>query len=140
VNVGRAFVAGIVGALVMGLIMELLRLAGVPLQIPSQLGAALGTRIWAVGFAAHLLIGGLLGLVYAFVFEYVLHEAGVGPGALLGACNTIFAGFVWSALGGPGSFWHLLGVSGIGALFLVHIAFGAVVGSLYRTEHRLVYD
>ena len=46
-NSGRAFVAGVVGALVMSLIMVLLRAAGVPLHIELRLAAALGTRIWA---------------------------------------------------------------------------------------------
>ena len=137
-NTGRAFVAGVIGALVMSFIMIGLRAAGIPLHIESQLAAVLGTRVWAVGFAAHVIIGGLIGLAYAVVFEFVLNEAGVGPGILVGACNTIFAGFVWAALGGPGSFWHTLGVGGIVALFVVHVTYGAIVGGLYRTQHVLV--
>ena len=91
---GRAFVAGVAGALVMTLVMMWFRAVGVPLPIQSQLASLLGTRVWAVGFAAHLLIGGMLGIVYALVFEYVLHQSGAGAGLLLGACNTIFAGYV----------------------------------------------
>jgi hypothetical protein len=140
VNAQRAFVAGVVGALAMSLIMVLLRAIGIPLHIESQLAAALGSRLWGVGLAAHILIGGVLGLAYAIVFELAFNQAGVGPGVLLGACNTIFAGFVWAALGGPGSFWHELGASGIAALFLVHITYGAIVGGLYRTQHTLVYQ
>jgi hypothetical protein len=47
---------------------------------------------------------------------------------------------VWAALGGPGSFWHTLGPSGIGAVFLLQMMFGAIVGGLYRTRHVLVYE
>jgi hypothetical protein len=139
-NPGRAFVAGLVGTLVMSLIMLLLRAAGVPLHVEVSLAAAAGSSLWFVGLAIYLLIGGLLGIGYALVFEYALHDAGVGPGLLLGAINTIFAGFFWSLVTGPGHFWDHLGAEGIAALFLVHFAFGAVVGGLYRTEHTLVYQ
>jgi hypothetical protein len=61
------------------------------------------------------------------------------PGLLLGACNTIFAGFFWSLVSGPGQFWEHFGASGIATLFLVHFVFGAVVGGLYRTRHVLEY-
>jgi hypothetical protein len=139
VQPGRAFIAGIAGALVMSLIMVWLRAVGVPLHIELQLAAALGTRVWAVGFAAHLLIGGVLGLAYAMVFDLVLQRAGVGPGLLLGALNTILAGFVWTKIGGQGRFWSGLGPEGIAALFLLHLAYGAVVGGLYRSEHTMAY-
>lgn len=138
-NSGRAFVAGVVGALVMSLLMVLLRAAGVPLHIELRLAAALGTRIWLVGFVAHLVIGGLLGVVYALILEHVFETSGVGPGVMLGAVNTIFAGFAWAMLSGPGPFWSAFGPAGIGALFLVHMAYGAVVGGLYKNEHRPVY-
>ena len=123
----------------MSLLMVLLRAAGVPLHIELRLAAALGTRIWLIGFVAHLLIGGIIGVVYAIVFEYVLQTSGVGPGVLLGAVNTIFAGFAWAFVGGPGRFWSDFGPAGVGALFLVHIVYGAVVGGLYKNEHRPVY-
>jgi hypothetical protein len=140
VNAGRAFVAGVIGALAMSFIMIWLRVIGVPLHIESQLAAALGTRMWVVGLLAHVVIGGLIAIVFALVFEFVLNESGVGPGLMVGACNTIFAGFVWTAQGGPGSLRHTLGPSGIGALFLLQMMFGAIVGGLYRTRHALVYE
>lgn len=138
-HAGRAFVAGVSGALVMTVVMMWFGAIGVPLQIQSQLASLLGTRVWAVGFAAHLLIGGLLGIVYAFVFEHVLHQSGAGAGLLLGACNTIFAGYVWAMIGGPGAFWHSAGPQGVIALFLSHLAYGTVVGSLYRSDQVPIY-
>ena len=135
---GRAFLAGVVGALAMSLVMVGLRAAGIPLHIEAQLAAVLGTSMWIVGLAVHLLIGGVLGIVYGMVFELALHESGVGPGVILGAYNTIIAGFVWAAIGGPGHFWSGVGPRGIIALFLAHMTFGAVVGAAFKAEERLL--
>jgi hypothetical protein len=122
----------------MSLVMAGLRGAGIPVHIESQLAAWLGTNVWAIGLAAHLLIGGALGIVYGMVFELVLHESGVGPGVLLGACNTIFAGFAWALIGDPGRFWSGAGPKGVIALFLAHMTFGAVVGAVFKAERRLL--
>jgi hypothetical protein len=135
---GRAFVAGVVGALAMSLVMVGVRAAGIPLHIESQLAAVLGTDLWIVGLAAHLLIGGALGIAYGMAFELVLHQSGVGPGVILGAYNTIIAGFVWAAIGGPGHFWSAVGPPGIIALFLAHMTFGAIVGAAFKAEERLL--
>ena len=135
---GRAFAAGIVGALAMSLVMAGLRAAGIPLHIESQLATLLGTNLWIVGLAAHLLIGGALGIAYGMAFELVLHTSGVGPGVILGGYNTIIAGFVWAALGGPGQFWSAVGPQGVIALFLAHMTFGAVVGAAFKAEERLL--
>lgn len=138
-NIFRAFVAGIIGTVIMSLIMLSLRALAVPLHIELGLGALVGLGAWIPSLIVFLVVGGVLGLAYAAVFEWVLHQAGVGPGLLLGACNTIFAGFIWAQLSGPGPFWDRLGAQGIAALFLVHFAYGAVVGGLYRTRHTLAY-
>lgn len=138
-NTGRAFVAGIIGTVVMSVVMLGMRAAGVPLHIETRLGGAIGMASWLPGLILYVLIGGLVALVYAAIFEWWLHQAGVGPGLLLGACNTIFAGFIWSRMAGPGQFWDRFGAAGIGTLFLVHFVYGAVVGGLYRTKHTLEY-
>jgi hypothetical protein len=123
----------------MSAIMMLVRMGGVPLNIETSLASLFGTRAWAVGFAVYLVFGGIVALAYGAVFEWVLHQAGVGPGLLLGACNTIVAGFIWAVMSGPGRFWQHFGAAGMAALFLVHFAYGAVVGGLYRTKHTLEY-
>lgn len=133
---GRAFVVGIVAAAVVSVIMLLLRMAGLPLDIPAQLAAAFGTNAWAVGLALYLLIGGAIAEAYAAIFEWVLNQSGIGRGLLLGAYNAILAGFVWALGTNPGKFWHNLGVAGTAALFLVHLVYGGVVGGLYRSKHR----
>jgi len=139
-HAGRAFAAGVIGALAMSLIMVGLRAIGIPLHIELRLAGILGSGAWIVGFIAHLLIGGLVGLVYMLVFEFVFAQSGVGAGVLLGAINTLIAGFLWAGFDGPGHFWSSFGPAGIVSLFLVHILFGAIVGGLYRNEHVYVYD
>ena len=136
---GRAFVAGVAGAVVMTLLIMWFTAAGIPLPIDTRLAALLGTRMWAVGLVIHLLVGGALGVLYAFVFEHVVHQSGVGVGMMVGAYNTIFAGFIWAVLGGPGPFWDRAGAAGIFALFLSHVAYGAVVGALYPREAVRIY-
>ena len=138
-NTSRAFVVGLIGTAIMSLIMLGLRAAGLPLHIEARLAALVGTNAWVAGLAIYLLVGGLVALAYAAVFEWGLHQAGVGPGLLLAACNTIVAGFVWAYVAGPGKFWQHYGAAGMGALILTHFAYGAVVGGLYRTKHTLEY-
>lgn len=138
-HTGRAFVAGIAGALVMTAIMIGFQSFGIRMGIEARLAAVLGLRVWVAGFAVHVLIGGALGLAYAYVFEHVLHQSGIGVGLMLGAFNTIFAGFVWAALGGPGAFWDAAGPQGIIALFVSHLAYGAVVGGVYRSDQVPIY-
>ena len=136
-NVGRAFIAGIVAAAVASVVMLLVRVAGLPLDIQSRLAATFGASGWILGLVCYLLVGGLVALVYAVVFEWVLNQAGVGAGMLIGACNTIIAGFLWSGGADPGRFWQHFGAPGIAALFLIHFIYGGVVGGLYRTKHHL---
>ena len=138
-NPARAFMSGVIGALVMSLLMMSLRAIGMPIQLELRLASLIGLHAWLAGLIVYLIIGGIVGLIYALVFEYILNEAGVGPGLMVGACHSIFAGFIWSRLGGPGPFWENFGVAGIAALFVLHFVYGAIVGGLYRTEHHLAW-
>jgi hypothetical protein len=138
-HTGRAFVAGIAGALVMALITIGFSSAGLPLHVDARLASLLGSDVSAIGFVVRLVVGGALGLVYASIFEYVMHQSGIGVGMLLGACNTIIAGFVWAALGGPGAFWDLAGPYGVMVLFVSHLVYGGVVGGVYHSDQVPLY-
>jgi len=139
VYAGRAFVAGIVGAAIASAIIFLLRIVGVSLDIDARLAGIVGASSWMVGLVIYLAVGGVVALAYAAFFEWALHQSGVGPGLLVGAWNTIIAGFIWSYGTDPGRFWIHFGAAGIASLFLVHFVYGAVVGGLYRTKHQLTY-
>jgi hypothetical protein len=134
----RAFVAGIVAAAVACVAMLLVRSAGVPLDIPTRLAMMFGASGLVLGVLFYLVAGGLIALIYAVVFEWVLNQAGVGAGLLLGACNTIIAGFLWQGGSDPGRFWQHFGAAGMASLFFVHFVYGGVVGGLYKTKHHVL--
>jgi|SRR5215813_4160638 len=139
-HAGRAFVAGVIGACAMSLVEAWLRFMGIQIHIELYLAQILGTGSWIVGFLVHLLVGGIVAMIYALVFEYVFAQGGVGAGVLLGAINTVLAGFIWAGFEGPGKFWSSYGPAGIASLFLVHMIYGAIVGGLYTPEHTYAYD
>lgn len=139
-NTGRAFIAGIAAAAVASVVILLLRMVGVPLDIHPRLAEMFGASGWVVGLVLYLVIGGAVALLYAVFFEWAFNQAGVGPGLLVGAWNTIIAGFLWAGGSDPGRFWQHFGVAGMASLFLVHFVYGGVVGGLYRTKHRLTWE
>ena len=138
-NTRSAFIAGVVAAAIASGVMLLLRLVGLPLDVLTRMGGVIGLSTWVVGLVLYLLVGGIVALIYAAVFEWVLSQGGVGAGLVLGAFNAIIAGFIWSPGSDPGRFWEHFGVAGIAALFLVHFVYGGIVGGMYRANHTPVY-
>ncbi|MDP0500573.1 MAG: hypothetical protein Q7P63_10780 [Verrucomicrobiota bacterium JB022] len=143
---GNAFFAGVVGALAFTLVVSLLRLIGLPLNLGLTVGTLFGfepeVAFWP-GFCIHLVAGGVFGLVYAAIFEYGSHRAGVGPGALIGAIHGVLSGLSMLAmplihpqmpdvLPAPGAFAINYGFWSAVVYFGMHVAFGAIVGHLYR--------
>src|ERR1700757_1276787 len=49
------------------------------------------TKIWIVGFAANLVMGGVYGILYGFLFEDVFKRAGARNGIILGFFHAIVA-------------------------------------------------
>lgn len=95
-----------------------------------------GAQAWVLGFIVYLIVGGLVGLIYGGLFE-VINQGGIGPGLFIGAVHSVFAGFIWAMVNGPGRFWWNFGETGVALLFLLHLTFGAIVGALYRPVHAL---
>lgn len=144
--VGRAFFAGIAGALAMSVFSAMARSLDVPINISLLLGTIPGwvpsRDTWTLGFVLNLLIGGLFALPYAWMFEYVTHTATSAIGARLGALHAIAVGGLLTGvpavhagvpelLPAPGAFMVAYGYDGIVVFFLVHLVYGAVVGGLY---------
>lgn len=133
-----AFVAGVLSAL----FMSLLEWLGISMhQAPYSLEVLLGSVItdsftwtsWFVGFAWHLLNGGLFALVYAAIFKYIKHS-GPSTGALIGIAHWGAAALLLKGL----SAIHPLTstVTTIIGSLLLHLAYGAVLGWLYRAAMR----
>lgn len=153
-NASRAFFAGTVGAIVMSAIMWMARnLMGMEVHLERTLGTMFGgpptTMTTVMGLVMHLVISGMIALIYAWGFENVSHRAGAGVGAGFGLVHAIPAGLfmgyvlpmmhpmVPESMPGPGPFMANLGMMGIVAFFMLHIIFGAVVGALYTPRPRI---
>lgn len=144
---GKAFVAGVVGGLVMSVIMLIAReMMGMEVRLELLLGTMFmepGTAAWIVGLVMHLMISGLIALAYAWGFENVTHEAGAAKGALLSVVHILIAGVFMGAvlpvmhplvpeqMPEPGYFMANLGALGIMAFVMLHVIFGAIVGAMY---------
>jgi len=143
---GKAFQAGVIGAVVMSLLMFLARsVMGMPANLEMMLGTMFtepGNTAWIIGFVMHLLISGCIALLYGFAFENIAHRAGWLAGAGFGAVHAVIAGVFMGMISSvhprmpdpvmpPGAFMSNMGMMGIVAIIMLHIIFGAVVGQLY---------
>jgi len=146
-NVGKAFFAGIVGGAAVTLIMMAARAAGASADVAQLLGTLAGnapsSTTWLVGFIVITLTSGLIGIAYAAVFETVLRSAGVAAGLKVSLVHLTLAGIFVGLVGvmhplvpetvaAPGFFMSAYGGLGILAFVAAHLAYGAIVGGLYR--------
>ena len=144
-KVVTALIAGVLGALAMTLAMLCLRAFGVNVSLEALLGSIFGQAIplppFAAGLVLHLLVGAVVGLGYAGVFEFAIQRAGALAGAGLGLCHGLMAGLVMSGIPAmnpltgpnhvaPGAFLQNIEFGPV--LFIaLHILYGAVAGSVY---------
>lgn len=149
-NTGKAFVAGVIGGAVMSALMWMGRLMGMPANLEMMLGTMImepGTTAWILGLVMHLMISGLIALIYAWVFEHVTHRAGWLVGAGFGIVHAIIGGMVMGMMPAmhprmpdpmmpPGAFLSNLGPMGVVAEFVLHIVYGAIVGAIYAPVLR----
>lgn len=148
-DTSNAFLAGVVAGLAMSVIMALGRALGVPIDVEMMLGTLIGLApgtigTWIVGLVMHLVISGLIALIYAWGFENVTHRADWGTGALFSIVHIIIGGLAMGLMpfihpmipeimAAPGVFAVNLGTGAV-LLFLVgHLVYGAFVGGIYAT-------
>ncbi len=147
-NYGRAFLAGVVGGAVMSVIMEMARnLMGMEVHLERMLGTMLGlqpsTMTWLIGLVMHLVISGLIALLYAAGFEYVTHRAGWMMGVAFSLVHILIGGvfmglmpmmhpMVPEMMPAPGAFMSNLGTMGVAAFVMLHMIYGA----MYTPVHR----
>jgi hypothetical protein len=146
-SVGKAFGAGMIGGVAMAILMWMARAltAGMSMDLSMVLGTMFlpaGAAAWVLGSIMHLVVSGLIALVYAWGFEHVTHRAGALVGLAFSVIHSIgtgvFTGLVPmlhpripEAMPAPGYFLLRMGVMGVTALFAVHFVYGAIVGAVY---------
>jgi uncharacterized membrane protein len=152
-RISRVLLSGVVGCIVAVAIMVLAaRLSGSAVDICTLTGALVIGRTdalgWAVGFIVQLTIAVIAAFVYAGIFEWVTRRAGALIGLAIAVPHVVIAGlsigFVPAApliahnVAPAGAFLEYEGGPAIVAFVCAHLAFGAVVGSLYgKTRHTI---
>jgi hypothetical protein len=146
VNVKKAFIAGIIAGAVMVLIMAMTRALGSCADMPMMVGTMAGTgpsgAAWLMGFMVILLGAGIGGIAYAATFEALTHKADAMTGILVAiapmAVEGLMLGFIDrmhplmpKIMQSPGFFMSSYGIMGVIGFVASHLAFGAIVGSLY---------
>lgn len=149
-NASKAFLAGVTGGAVMSAIMWVARtMMGMEVHLEQTLGTmfggppSLGKTL--MGLVIHLVLSGLIALLYAVGFEKVTHKAGAATGAMFGVLHTLVAGvfmgyilpvmhpLIPEQMPGPGPFMGNLGMMGVIAFVMLHLIYGAIVGGMYST-------
>lgn len=149
---GKAFLAGVVGGLVMVILIWMARtFMGMHMNLSMMLGTMIlpmGMGAWIIGFTMHLIISGLIALIYAWGFEHVTHKAGVLVGLGFSIIHAIGAGIfmgmvplihprIPEMMPAPGFFLSGMGMMGVIALFMLHFVYGAIVGGMYGPVEHL---
>jgi hypothetical protein len=145
-RVGLAFLAGVIGGAVMIALVAIARAAGIT---DLNLGILWGSMItgnatagtWVLGALIHLIVSGLIALIYAAVFE-AIRGSNWFTGLIGGAVHAVIGGLLFAALPGtpgfirdPGAFAINYG-SATAALFIVgHLIYGIIVGGMYTPVH-----
>jgi len=145
-NYARAFVGGVAGGAVMSLLMAGARAMGMQatleMVLGTMLGLAPGTGAWVVGFAMHLVISGLIALLYGWGFERLTRRADWQVGLGFGVVHAVIGGLVMGMvpamhplipeqMPAPGAFMWNLGPMGVVAEMVLHLIYGAIVGAMY---------
>lgn len=142
---GRAFVAGVVGGLVMTVLMAMGRAMGMHANLEMMEGTMMlppGPAAWWVGLVMHLIISGIIGVIYGLAFEYVSHRATWWIGALFSLVHSAIAGGVMammpminprmpSPVPAPGYLMANMGGMYVIMALILHAIYGAVVGAMY---------
>ena len=145
---GRAFVAGMVGGAAMSVVMWMGRsMMGMDVNLSMMLGTMFvqspGSTAWVIGFIMHLMISGLIALIYAWGFEHVTHGAGwlvgvgfslihsIGTGLFMGMMPVVHPMIKSGQMPAPGIFMANKGAMYVVMLFVLHAIYGAIVGGMY---------
>lgn len=145
-KLNKAIVGGVLGAGVMSGIMAMARGMGMMVNLEQMLGTMTGMMpsgtTFAIGLVVHLMMGATFAVAYAWLFERVAHRGRWTTGALVAIPHIVLVGLMMGAIpmmhplmpnpmAPPGVFMSGLGPMGVGAMVMLHVIFGAVVGGVY---------
>jgi hypothetical protein len=138
-DLGKTIVGGVVATGVMTAMMYYgaPMLAGKPMDVAAMLASQLGSS-WAVGMAAHLLLGVLvLSLGYALVFYRLAPGAPWQRGILFGIALWLIEQIAMAPMIGAGLFnAHAGGAKVVVAQLAGHVAYGAILGAIAGSPTR----
>lgn len=144
-KLGKAFLAGVAGGAVLSILLAIVRAAGMPATLELNLGSMITRSVdpaaFGVGLLAHLVISGVIGVLYGIGFEHVSKRAGLGIGVAFGLVHTLIAGVVMglmpvihplmpSQIPAPGPFMINFGGMGLFTFVALHVIFGAIMGTM----------
>ncbi len=143
----KAFLAGIVGAAIMTIMLSSANAAGFHVLDFSMMwgtlvGLPIGVWAWLAGFAIHLAVGGIFALIYALLFNAFSGAGAVrggGIGIVHGGITGIFLPLLPlvhplmnnGRMQSPRPYFAGHGLPGILFYFGIHIVYGITVGWLY---------
>jgi hypothetical protein len=147
---GKAIIAGVAGAAAWELLIRCLIFGGLPLF---DLVRVLGTTVlghapawqwWPVGMALHASVGAIWAIFYAYFFWSTFDWSPMNQGLVFSLGPAILAGVVMvpqmslmnplvlsGEMADMGLFGCRLGWGGPAGIFLGHLVYGAVMGSIY---------
>ena len=131
VNVPRLVVAGVAGTLMMTAVILLAPKMGMPpMNVGHMLGSVMGVNI-ALGWGAHFMIGIVLAGIYGALFVGRLP----GPAAVRGMIYSLLPWLMTQLVVMPMMGNGLFSGSALmaGGSLMGHLAYGAVLGGVYRT-------
>jgi hypothetical protein len=146
-----AFLSGTLGGVAMTTVMAIARTMGMRFHFEMMLGTLLGgppdAARWSTGLVMHLILSGLIALIYALGFEHVTHRAGWLIGIAFSIVHIAIAGILLGWVGAlnpvvpeimpaPGPFMANFGFIYIVSFMVLHFMYGAIVGLLYGAVAR----
>jgi hypothetical protein len=147
-----AFAAGLVGGLVMSALSMGMKAMGAPLamdihRIWGTMVKMQGTGAIVAGFIIHLIVSGIVGLIYAAFFDWLGLDNNLWLWGLLGGVvHWVIGGLFLAMLPAvhpdipgrepePGPFASRFGRMAIGAFMMAHLVYGLLFGILYGFWH-----
>jgi len=145
----RGLLSGVLGAVAMSATMFLIRQLGEDVSLELLLGSIFtgvtSVSPWLTGFMLHIVMGALMGLLYAIIFE-IVESSGPLTGGGLGLAHGLMAGLFMSGItamnplslgsSSPGPFLTHMKYGPV-IFLLVHLIYGMTVGLVYgRPLHK----